>query len=321
MRLYFDTNVYHFICQVGERDEVRDFLREAGHAVGASDTILHEMYANPDGHQRRAEIKTLTAVASTYCKKPQSWHHAREVRLEIARLRPHWLRSVPLGSREKRFLRGHAELWQAARDGGKRPADIDYGTFRPVFESGRDKSRRYQKAMRSDRLDGQGKHVVAKGNRERKQATTEADLSDPHVFWRQECLAVWYNAVAYGEPATRDYADWLKPHLRDGAFDDESYQDFWIGEVEAERVPKNRLTSLVSFYQMAHKITSGNSQDQNHASYVLDVDAFLTADRAFHAVLVDVVAKHFPHVRVPVLLDRNAGSVVQQLRASLEAVP
>ena len=142
----------------------------------------------------------------------------------------------------------------------------------------------------------------------------EVSIEDAETFWRVECLLVWFNAVSLRYKASRDYADWLAPYLKDGAFQDPSYKEFWLQDVKSENVPLNRLTGLVGYYQTKRKITHGNAADQIHASHILDADLFVTADTAFHGVLLDVQTNHFPqsHCRIA-LVERGASSAVAEL--------
>ncbi len=127
----------------------------------------------------------------------------------------------------------------------------------------------------------------------------------------------WYQALVVRSPASRDYADWLDPYVKEAAFNDPTYARFWLQDVRAENIPRNRLVGLVTYYQVHHKIAHGNAEDQIHAGNLLDVDLFITADRAYYAVLLEVVNRHFTGVARPLLLDRRAPSALGELSAAL----
>ena len=52
MKLYFDSNIYRFISQVEETDDIRNFLDGANHHVLASSSNLFEVYDIPKRWQR-----------------------------------------------------------------------------------------------------------------------------------------------------------------------------------------------------------------------------------------------------------------------------
>ncbi len=298
---------------------MRQFLDNAGHDVRASADNLFEIYAIPDKSARISEIKTLISVASCFEKKPGSWLHAQELRREIGRLRPQWLRSSSFTTkerkREKQFLKGHLERWDDAKSLKLRPARA-FAAYRGDYESGWRTERATQKWLREEFRRGVSKFWLGASSK-RHQLLTEVDFGDPEVFWRVDCFMVWFNALVRRTCASRDYADWLDPYVREDSFGDPSYPEFWLEEVAAENVPRNRLTGLVAYYQEHHKITHGNPGDQLHANNLLDVDVLCTADRAFFDILTKVTARYLGGVARPVLLDRQAPSALGELRAAL----
>jgi hypothetical protein len=172
--------------------------------------------------------------------------------------------------------------------------------------------------MREHRLKGRSAWQLLQANkRTETEVVSDVDLCDPEMFWRADCLMAWHNALVIRSPASRDYADWLDPYIKEAAFNDPTYKRFWLQDIRAEKVPRNRLVSMVTYYQMHHKIAHGNAEDQIHAGNLLDVDLFFTADRAYHTVLLEVVSRHFTNVARPVLLDRRAPSALSELSSAL----
>lgn len=142
--------------------------------------------------------------------------------------------------------------------------------------------------------------------------------TDPHDVernWRQECLQSWHNALVNREPGSRDYVDYLGPYLKPSAFvDPVSTARFWLTEVDGDRVPLNRATGLAHFFQLEHKVGHGNPLDSLHACYLLDVDVFVTADRAF-ATTLDKLKTHLAHHADVLFVDRSSASTVDELSA------
>ena len=319
MKLYFDTNIYNFIAACDESHTVRRFLDSSGHKVQASSGNLFEIYAIPDSSTRRTEISTVVTVASSFEPKPQSWLHAYEVRREIGRCRPHWLKRISFTKQAQQLLKGHLQTWQEARTLNLPPAHA-YAIYQRDFEGGISGQRQFQKTLREHRLRGRSALQLLQLTKPTETAVvSDADFRDPEMYWRADCLMAWYQALVARSPASRDYADWLDPYVKEAAFNDPTYTRFWLQDVRAENVPRNRLVSLVTYYQMHHKIAHGNAEDQIHAGNLLDVDLFFTADRAYYAVLLEVVNRHFTGIARPLLLDRRAPSALGALSAALSA--
>lgn len=316
--LYFDTNIHSFISACDEGKELKRYLDSKGFKVKASSTNVFEVYAIPENQKRVAELKTLIEVASLYDGKPESWLHAQEVKKEIARCRPSWLRKIIFDKKINNFLEGHLAVWKKAKS-LELPPSHAYGVYRRDFEGGIQNSISFQKSVRKTSLEDKMKELKLLGfdSSQNLISNFNLDLDQPEIFWRVDCLMAWHNALALKATASRDYADWLQPYVKTEAFSDSTYADFWINDVSAKNVPYNRLTALVAYYQTKYKVTHGNSQDQIHANHLLDVDVFFTADKTFHKVLVDIVNNHYRERTVPILINRGASSALEEISAAL----
>ena len=316
MKLYFDTNIYRFITERDEAIQVAALLEKFACRLTVSAGNLFETWAMDPALDPAREIATITKLGNSYLSPPESYLHALEVRFEVKRIRRPWINPFPL-KREIRkigvLLDGHKEHWTRALTGDLPPATA-FNLYKISAEQGIDGASRFQKDVRADFLDpSRTFELQTPGG-----ATISINLHDPDVFWRFQGLSVWYEALEKNNPASRDYADWLKPHLRPHTFADPSYTSFWLKEMMAEAVPLNRLTGLISYYQLKQKISHGNSADQIHASCWLFNDLFLTADRGLFKAL-SLAAQHFPNRSAPVLVDRAGSSFASQLDEILKA--
>jgi hypothetical protein len=82
-------------------------------------------------------------------------------------------------------------------------------------------------------------------------------------------------------------ADWVGayvdlPKLRASR---EDFTAFWLRDVEREYIPRNWLRNAVSIAQFNFKVTPGNPADEQHSSYLLDADLFLSADIRYISML------------------------------------
>ena len=312
-RLYFDTNIYRFIRSCNEIEQIRRLLAGDEWVLIVSASNLLETYAIESAAERQEEMRALVGLADEFDKYPESWRHALELRREIKRIRPKWLRAVPSKRQLRQFLQGHDALWRDAQ-AGIMPDPGAYRVYRRDFERGVDQSRSYQKDIRNVLPNTQNFTLVTPDG-----DSVQIDVTDPEIYWRMNCLQVWYAAIEQKNPASRDYADWLGPYLRQACFRDRSYTAFWLAEVKSDALPLNRLTGLVDFYQLKKKISHGNATDQLHASQWLRSDLFVTADRAFHEILTEV-ASHYPGRGLPVLADRSSPSFASQLEVMLSSL-
>src|ERR1017187_2377110 len=311
-RLYFDTNIYRFIRATGDTAAVVRALTEHDCMLTASSGNLFETYAIQSHDDRKQELKVIVALADEYEHHPVSWLHALELRREIKRLRPKWLRVI-VNNRAIRdirdFLQAHRAEWEEAQE-GIMPDPDSYAVYRRDYEGGVQRGRNFQKNLRRELPNPELRVTLT------TPAVTAlpVDMTNPEVYWRVESLQSWYNAIEHHSPASRDYDDWLGPYLRPGCFRDPTYHSCWLTEVRNEALPLNRLTGLVSFYQLQQKITHGNAEDRLHATHWFASDLFITADRAFHDVLTTTATNHYPNRPLPVLIDRSGNSVAAQLQ-------
>ncbi|MHB8996167.1 MAG: hypothetical protein ACYC63_13050 [Armatimonadota bacterium] len=317
IRIYLDTNVYFLIALRDECRAVTEYLRRERCSVLASEFVLGEMLGNPDAQQRQVELSVVASVATRYPKHPMAYRQAKEVEAEIRRCRPQWVNPWPDRSSIKAFLANHWEHWKQAR-AGQEPPPQSCAAYRKTFEKGVRASRAAQKTARGAVREGADAFRVVTAGSEVKQCA-EGSLSDPEAYWRMNCLQVWHEAIVRRVEASRDYADWLGPFLKEGAFTDvKSYSSFWMCEARGEALRRNRISGLVDYYQLDGRVTHGNAGDQLHAVHLLDVDAFITADRPFHDVLLNVIPHEDRAARVA-LLKRNEPSVTEELRRILNS--
>lgn len=313
MRVFFDTNVYSNLYKSGGVEVVRAGLRARRARVVATDVNLFEIYAIPDESSRRGELRALTQLASEYLEYPQSWKQAREVRNEIGRCHPEWLTRFGARASIRSLLERHREHWKEARL-GEMPPDWAFRSYLRSAGTGVRHNRRSQKEIRRLRLEDAGRVFLTQVG----TGFVGAGADDPEVYWRVITLSVWHNALLKQHPASRDYRDWIAPYVKINLLEDRAFARFWMQEVDAAHVPRNRIASLVSFYQTDAQVTPGNAQDQNHACMAIDADRFLTADRPFCTALSAAINGHMPDLPPPVLIERNAGCIADQVLAALE---
>jgi hypothetical protein len=116
---------------------------------------------------------------------------------------------------------------------------------------------------------------------------------EPVELWRVECRNIYWHqlAVVAGQAfwthEGTTIADWL------GAYVDFSrlctspadFTRFWLYDVALNAVPRNWVRWAARLAQTFVKVTGGNPADEQHSSYLVDCDLFLSADVRYVSVL------------------------------------
>jgi len=178
LQIYFDTNVYRFIRASDEAEKVQRVLGTNRCEVCASSGNLFETFAIPIESERIAEIETLVQIANRFEERPISWLHAAELRAELRRKRPTWIRQVRFTQKGKLFLRGHFEIWKAACDLNL-PSSSAYSRYRIDAEPGVENVRHFQKHLRSRAQSDVDYGLIGPDGQ-----VIRVDMSDPDVYWR-----------------------------------------------------------------------------------------------------------------------------------------
>ena len=320
MIAFFDSNVFDYIAKASEPSLIRSELDSRGIEVLASHLLLVEAIVIKDRRIREQQLSCITRLATRYEDKPIAYRQALELRSEIERCRPDWLRARPSVAAKRRvreFVRQQQADWQLAKIGELSPGNLD--EFKQDSESGISSNSRVQKTLRVETVVHR-RPKKAHGYLEANGQRTRFDLNEPDSFWRWECACVWHSAMVERVDHSRDYYDYLSPYVNEDAFADEAYCRFWKREVDAARMPLNRIPGLVSYYQLEHRISHGNSYDALHATFCHDVDIFLTADKAFFSVLADLRELAGQELATPLFVDRRSSDSLDELKRVLDSI-
>jgi hypothetical protein len=242
MEIYFDTNVYDFITRQQEEIAIRKFLDENSFNVKASSGNINEILATKNQSHRLAQLAAVVIIASSYEDFPQSWTHAEEVRSEITRCHPEWLRHAPsrrLLRNAEFFLDEHRKQWHEIRS-LQLPAQEAFAVYQQDVQQGIKMNLEFQSKLK-DHMRTEGTTFSLVSSRQGKETLVQQSKAlTADEYWRFDCLLVWFNAIVKRMKASRDYADWLLPYLKDDAFRRSTYHRFWLEEVDQTRVAKNR---------------------------------------------------------------------------------
>jgi hypothetical protein len=258
----------------------------------------------------------------------EAMSESNEVVAEIRRKRPHWMRNMPDTTRVWSLNNFWTKkIWRSALERSQ-----------PYYEHSRRQTAEYDAIIRSQRI--QRAERIRTDFKAGPLTDIKASLSvdhpaqnylpgwsgEPVEAWRVACgYLYWHQLVVVSGRAlfTKEdptFADWI------GAYVDlsrlrsshEDFTRFWIYDVSRDAVPRNWLRWAVNFVQTDFKITSGNPADEQHSSYLMDCDIFLSADARYISVL-EIIREDSPFkIAEPRLVsgDRTV-PVLDRLKAAL----
>jgi hypothetical protein len=317
LRVVFDNNIWSYVGDEGSRPALEKLLDKYGLQLLHAPSVLLEVLRTPRPDVRRRIVQAMVLGRPGRKLRSEADVEADELIREIRRLRPEWLRSAPDVRKAEGFRRFWTRgIWQAVETDLE--AFIERAALLPLPEQ-----------------DAEIEEIQAARIAALKESDLDWTALDSYAEPAPEAPA-WYREgwpegkrVQEWRVATRDVA-WealaRAPLRRLVRYEDTTYADFIGAEVNlsALRADRANFTSLmfdeVELDRMrrwwlrwatdaAQAIiggkTGGNPRDVQHASYLLDCDLFVTADRRYQRAL-SLVEKAAPFAMAQVLLVRRA---------------
>lgn len=211
---------------------------------------------------------------------PDAFLEAEDLRAEITRSRPHWLLPAPdLAQWWKLRSDWQEGTWRRARRrtafmaraiGQRMPDDLDRA--RDQATASRQHARQLGHTMSSLQLDRATAWYL--------QRVPGWD-GEKFEAWRAGGESRWWQDLV----ATPNSAmlDWLGPWL-DLTYirtHHPEWMSFWTHDVEWESLPREWIRWAMGEVQALRKVTPGTPVDNQIATYLVDFDVFVTADRGF----------------------------------------
>jgi len=299
MKLYLDHNVYARITDRDEAGLVEGWLHATSSSILPSQVTLLEASRISRDADRAARLRTIMRLCPGF-PAPHAFLDARELRDELKRVRPNWLRARPETAAIDLHLNDHRRQWRSMRaDPSYRGPEFAH--VEAVLSPGVGVVREFHRAGRALAQRDTGRHSTG----------------DMAVFletaWRIESMAVWDGALFERDPLMRDYWDYLSPYLLPIEITELDWQEFWLRDCNADCLPRARTLALAGYFQQRQPVSAGNALDTLHAVGLLYCDVFVTADRAFYDALQEL-QPWLPTGGKPILVDPK-DSIAAQLRA------
>jgi hypothetical protein len=274
-RILLDSNIWRYIVDAGALSSVQQCARRSRAVLAVSPAVLFEAAHTGSKVLRDALLSAMTRPQWMRLM-PEAYSEAEEVKAEVRRLRPEWLRPHKDLTRFNQirhdWSRSRGGVWDHIKNGAELLQRHDAEMNRRAREQAyalRDDARRWSPELRTATLT---KTMAS------LPAPRPGWSGDPFEAWRIDGLNVFLTSMGTsGHPAQ----DWLEGEidLNLMLFQSASLTKFWLHDVETVRMPRHWLRWAFEFLQRQHKVTEGTPGDSQLGTYLVDVDIMLTADR------------------------------------------
>lgn len=298
MRVILDTNLWSSIGDEQVASQFNDLVRSRSLEVLVPPSTLVEVVRLPVAPVRQRIIGAL-ATGPRRRLRTEAESEAAELVTEVRRVRPHWMRQMPDTARvatlTTRWTKG---IWREALEDAQRLHDYE---MRRTSELEYLVNRQRQQRARILHTKFSLRPLTAL-TITAKPSVPESYLAgwsgskvEPwriaarDLYWHQ-LVVVAGRAIVTKEDTT--FADWVSAYVRLDALrsDQRDFTRFWLEDVNLQAMPRHWLRWAVNILQADHKVTHGNPADEQHSSYLVEGDLFLSADARYVYVLEAVRA-------------------------------
>jgi hypothetical protein len=313
-RVLLDTNVWDYIIEANGVESLRKAAKTNHVAIVACPAVVYECLGVGDPDKRKRRAKAL-AREDWIRLMPEAFSEAEDVRREIERLRPEWL----LASPDLRQWYRHRADWQGAFWWRVRSQPHAVAAHIKVLGDDRlQQARQESKAARKQAESLQHTIHTFKWNRATSVFAVPTPGWDGHEFeaWRGLSVSLWWRDLVLRQSQTT--LEWLGPwlDLRAIRSDQSSWTRLWTREVDTSALPREWIRWAMAEAQATRATSSGTPGDNQLATYLIDVDVFVTNDK----VLVDLTGAMRPHCPAPLAEARRSPAGGQALPFVLDVL-
>ncbi len=276
LRILLDSNVWRYIVDANAVGIIQRASRKSRNTLVVAPAVLFEAARTSNKSLRDILLEAL-ARRSWKRLMPEAYSEAEELKNEIKRLRPEWLRPTP----DLVLFRRLRHDWARARGGVWDRMRADAEPLQRIEAEMIQRTRDQAYALREDAA----KALPPKW-RSASMTKTMASFpfpvpgwnGQPVEMWRVDALNVFRAAMTLPHYAT---FDWLtgEVDLALMLFQSESLVKFWMHDVDLQRMPRYWLRWGFEFLQRMQRVTDGTPVDAQLGTYLIEADLMLSADK------------------------------------------
>jgi hypothetical protein len=274
-RILLDSNVWRYIIDAGALPDLQRAARKSRHVIVASPAVLFEAAHADD---RKLRDRLLTAMTKPAWKRlmPEAYWEAEELKGEVRRLRPEWLRPSP----DLMLFRRVKHDWVRAKGGVWDRIGQEAHLLQQHDAEMLDRAREQAYALREDarNLPTTWESTPLSMTLCKLSVDTPGWNGSPVEPWRIDALNVFTVAInTVGHPSK----DWLAGELdfQFMMFQSEQLTRFWLHEVDLLSMRRHWLRWAFEFLQRLRRVTDGTPVDAQLGTYLIDTDLLVSADK------------------------------------------
>jgi hypothetical protein len=314
-RILFDTNIWNYLADHSSVPTLKRAMHVGATIILVAPSTLYEALRVQNTETRSRRAAMITDQAWTRLM-PEAYSESQELLGEIRRLRPQWLKRK--GNR--------AALQRLRHDWGRTKAG-----FWQRVRSNPDQEAKYIAQLSNHDLEIMRTHAYA----QRKQMiTSDWDATTPLndvvamlkegregydgnkiQAWR---MSGWSSTTHALKSAGHPYPEWLVADVDFDTLihDKASWLRFWFYEVEASRMPRFWLRWAFEYYQLFYRVSDGTPGDAQLATYLLDADVVISADKNFLRI-TDVIR---PYSEFPIASTKLVAAETKGIMETLDFI-
>jgi len=267
--------------------EVRKVSQKNGKRILVAPSTVYETLRMTDSDLRNKVISFMADKAWIRLM-PEAFSECEELKNEIRRVRPDWLRGKPDLVMYKRlrfdWRRSNGGFWSRvlAMPEAELAALNALGDAETLDQARRASVRSREHALTLSQKEGSVRLNKVRG---RDPDELPGCGDDDIDFWRLTARSVFKKL--FEEYVLRGfrhgYLDWLEGEVDIASVlaDPVSFNRFWLYDSELEALPRFWLRGAFDFLQVWHKVNDGTPCDSQLGTYLPEADIVVSADKNF----------------------------------------
>lgn len=282
MKVILDTNVWRQLADADASAALLRVVRKKRIRVLVAPSVAYESLRIPTDNTRRRVMELITNP-SWWRLMPEAYSECQELLQEIRRLRPEWLRKHPNFAEIRRlrydWLRKEGGFWSRARTGPHKENAAIQKLGAVDLELARTESYQIRERL-SANVPPNGEHTRLSQVYGVLASAAPGWDGKPIEYWRLPALTITQDSL---EKYAHPYREWLDGEIDVVAMlsDQGSFNKFWLYDAEAKNLPRFWLRAAFEFLQSWRRVTDGTPCDSQLATYLVEGDVVVSADRNF----------------------------------------